>query len=482
MNTQKLSSHWLASASVRLGVLLCLAAALGWVEDAHSQSVAISNIWTIPTTEGRTYVTGATDTERGVAFNPFTGHAYIVSRNGGLTIAIVDAQTGAHFGTLDVSGISGGDFALNQIGVADDGYIYAANLTTSSTNEARPFKIYRWTDESATPAIVYASSPSGNQSLRFGDSIDVRGSGTETEIIAGTGGVNATNLVAVFRPLDATISVFTSRAIIVPRGLNILATDFAKGIAFGPGGTFFAKNNGTTTTAKLCSYDWESGTGAWIRNYAVAGSIAAIDYDPATGLLAGVLVGSATAQHALLVYDVSDEVASLVYSNNFPPPLGANGNAVNAVNINSNRVVAVEPRNGVQMAGISVSTNLAAPNVIQQPGNLTLVQGGYGSLSVNASGSKPRLYRWRKDDVDVPNATNRILTFTNVPLSAAGAYSVTISNILGGTNSNAGNLTIMPATLSTVLTQVWRIEPGNVSYPWLLTDNNARGMAYNPAR
>src|SRR5688500_11270197 len=104
----------------------------------------------------RTYLT-TDNTQRGIAFNPVTGHLLLVNRAGGLSIHVLDAATGEEIlddqgaaKLLDITGILGGTFAASMIGVTDDGVIYAANLTTDTqqaTSGTGPFKIYRWADE-----------------------------------------------------------------------------------------------------------------------------------------------------------------------------------------------------------------------------------------------------------------------------------------------------------------------------------------------
>src|SRR5215218_2882845 len=65
------------------------------LSDVQAQTtISISNLWSISTTNGRTYVTSG-NTERGVSYNPSNNHAYIVSRNGTLKVAIVHGDTGA---------------------------------------------------------------------------------------------------------------------------------------------------------------------------------------------------------------------------------------------------------------------------------------------------------------------------------------------------------------------------------------------------
>ena len=90
---------------------------------ADAQTVTISNLFRISTADGRPYLTNANATsytERGAAYNPVNNHAYIVSRSAtpaaGVKVAILDGDTGAELGFLNVSGITGGTFALSAAG------------------------------------------------------------------------------------------------------------------------------------------------------------------------------------------------------------------------------------------------------------------------------------------------------------------------------------------------------------------------------
>src|SRR5438046_1982415 len=81
----------------------------------------------------------ASNTERGIAYNPVTKHVLVVSRQAPIGVHILDADTGAEIPsvadpsvpkTLDMTGISGGTFIVDMAGVGDDGVIYVGNLTT----------------------------------------------------------------------------------------------------------------------------------------------------------------------------------------------------------------------------------------------------------------------------------------------------------------------------------------------------------------
>ncbi len=442
---------------------------------ASAQTITVSNLWSISTAEGRAYVSAVAGGhyERGVAYNLANNHAYIVSRNGGVKVAIVDGDTGAELGFLNVTGGTGGTFALNQIGVAEDGSIYGANLTTGSTS---PFKVYRWASEADAPVAVYSASPSGAQTLRFGDAIDVRGGGTNTQIIASTGGTAATNLVAVLAPTDETLATFTATAVIVT-GVGL--ADFAKGIGFGPTNTFFGKNSGNGNV-RHCGFDLASGTGSLLANYAVASTIAPIDADSAIGVIAGVSTANAASPHNLLVYDISGGTPVQIANIPFPAPASNNANVVGGCRITGDRLIAVDTQNGVLMTKINVDTNPAPPSVSTQPANQSVVQGGFTSLSVGCTGTKPLSYQWFFNTTNaIANATNATWQLTNAALADAGTYRVRVSNVAGETNSNSATLTVTPTTLSLVLTQCWSLPAGNSNYPYLTADSTQRGLAYN---
>jgi hypothetical protein len=157
--------------------------------------------------------------ERGLAYNPTTGHLILVSRNNAgntlPSIRLLDGQTGVDIGALDLGTgvISGGTFLYNMVGVADDGAIYVGNLTTNTAGAGGPFRLYRWADETSTPTLAFNGDPLNG--TRLGDSLDVIGGGADTRLVAGydrrvAGGGTLSNSFAVFTTTD---------------GLNFTATD-----------------------------------------------------------------------------------------------------------------------------------------------------------------------------------------------------------------------------------------------------------------
>ena len=83
-----------------------------------------------------------------------------------------------------------------------------------------------------------------------------------------------------------------------------------------------------------------------------------------------------------------------------------------------------------------------APAITAQPTNQTVLVGGTAAISVAATGTAPLSYQWSRNGANIIGATNTTLTLSNVQLTNAGNYSVTITNIAGSTNSVAATLTV----------------------------------------
>jgi len=121
-----------------------------------------------------------TDTERGLAFGrtsdgteAINDRVFVVSRNAGTFVRILNANTGADVGTLNTTGISGGTFALNDIGVTLDGKILACNMTTNANTSA--FKVYMWNNETSAPVEALNYLADASNAVRLGDKFTVVG-------------------------------------------------------------------------------------------------------------------------------------------------------------------------------------------------------------------------------------------------------------------------------------------------------------------
>ncbi len=97
---------------------------------------------------------GTANTERGMTFSKTNNQMVVVVRNVAVTLKALDAITGLEAANYDLTGVSGGTFALNDAEAShDDGKVYAGNLTTSNTG---PFKIYKWDNTTSVPTVAFS--------------------------------------------------------------------------------------------------------------------------------------------------------------------------------------------------------------------------------------------------------------------------------------------------------------------------------------
>ena len=82
------------------------------------------------------------------------------------------------------------------------------------------------------------------------------------------------------------------------------------------------------------------------------------------------------------------------------------------------------------------------PLVIFPPANQNVPVGGSASFAVAASGWRPLSYQWLFRGNPIADATNTLLSLTNVQFSAAGSYSVIVSNSYGSMTSGSATLTV----------------------------------------
>ena len=206
--------------------------------------------WLAPGEGGYTFL-GTGNLERGLAFG--NNHLYLVSRNGGSFIRILDKLTGADLGFLNTStNVSGGTFAVNQVSVGGDGAIYVNNLTVQSTTS--PLKIYRWTSELLSPSLVYSGN-AGLAGARVGDSMAVIGSGSSTRLVLGFGNSPAVSGNNGYTIIDPTAGTATAVGF---TGTPPLAGDFRLGITFAGSGQVLGSQG--SSLYRYSSFSGASGT------------------------------------------------------------------------------------------------------------------------------------------------------------------------------------------------------------------------------
>lgn len=94
---------------------------------------------------------------------------------------------------------------------------------------------------------------------------------------------------------------------------------------------------------------------------------------------------------------------------------------------NINRIRFFSPVSGVA-SGSKLHVFHSPLAITSHPRSLTTVAGTNISLSVAAMGDATIAYQWKKDGAIIPNATNAILTLTNVSRADAGFYSALAAN------------------------------------------------------
>lgn len=410
-------------------------------------------LWNIPTGT-RAYI--ANDSlHRGLTFNPANGHLLVLSRTSSNTVYVLNSTNGADLYVLNNGAgiISGGTFVMNMIGAADDGAIYVGNLVTDASVSA--FKLYRWANDNpgTTPTVAY-SGTLGASTNRWGDTLDVRGAGTNTQVLIGSRwGTNA----IIFTTANGTS--FT------PTAINVNTNDgglLGLGIAFGSGDTFWGKSS--SKPLRQIAFNLGTGVGTVLQTFTsptVPNAVAPIGISTNLGMLGGVAIDT---PDNFQLYDLPVSGApELFASTNFPSD-NANGNATGAVDFGGNRVFALDSNNGI--LAMEILPSATAPVIVTNPAGLTLIEGNNAQFDVSVTGSEPLVYQWRLNGVNLPGANAATLTVFNVLESDAGQYTVVVTNV-------AGSVTSAPALL-TVL-----VPPDITEDPQNLTVNVGQSAQFN---
>jgi len=334
-------------------------------------TVASAPIWSL-SVSNRPYLlqdpnavssTGSTPLWRSIAYNPFSNHVYIVTRTNqtagnanpsGLAIWVLDADTGADLFQLQTNGIPGdntpaGNFPLINLAVSDDGSIYGANVVSTANSSTSPLRIYRWAsgNSSVTPVQVYAGDPGASIGLsakRWGDTLAVRGSGTNTQIILDC---NSTFATAIVSPTDAFLTNFTSTA--YTHGYTGTGAPIGRSLQFGPTNTYFLKKTAASSQPlDLIRYDASPSTTILLSGADYHLRVAELAVDLSKNLAVGIYTNSPAVPDRLLVFDISNFNAPVQIARyDFPITHKPNINAIGQVLIANGRIFAIDGNNGI---------------------------------------------------------------------------------------------------------------------------------------
>lgn len=290
------------------------------------------------------YVTTG-NSQRSMAYNAATGNLLLAND---LSVRVLNASTGASVALLDVTGVSGGARALNTVGATTDGVIYATNLTTQSTTS--PFKVYRWSDQSALPTVAYSGN-AGLGGARVGDNLAVFGADASGAMAAGfsnnpnvAGNNSFSKLTTGVAPVATAISL---------AGTPPVAGDFRLGITFADANTVLGtQGQAAANGLRVVSVSGSTGT---LLDTSILGSASerGLGYAVVGGLP---LLGTIDTGSSLVrVYNMTDinNPALLLSGNLTSGTLSANGNGSAAIawgNISGNTATlyAMSTNQGIQ--------------------------------------------------------------------------------------------------------------------------------------
>lgn len=464
----------------------------------HSQTYTLSNAWSIAT--GTFNITGGTDGgNRGLAYSAVSNVVFVPYRAGSFNFGIYayDGTTGALLGTTNGAL---GSLGLNcdQVGVADDGVLYGCPLAVTTTTSA-PFKVYSWTNWANNSNYLCYSSTNGADPIftytgakRIGDTMAVTGSGTNTLILAGVGGINSWVLLSTTDGTNFTSTLLTNSSITGLSGVNVY------GLSFYTNNTFLVKPQGNASAScfiiqfptNFASLPSPVATTLVGTGTLPVGASAAefISYSPA-GKLFGVVTNKSAQNTGALLYAASNfpATAPLLASTNFSSA-NANGNLTAGVALGgptkTNWLYALDSNNGLQAYRINFTTAAVAPSITTQPVAAPNPAFAPQTLTVGASGTAPLAYLWESNTTNstvgatpVPGATNSALLLAT---PVTNYYFAVVTNTAGAATSSVVLVSTIQPTTNSVVSPILNIASGNTNYPFLANDDNTRGLGYDP--
>lgn len=187
---------------------------------------------------------------RGLAYGKMGANerVFVVSRQDGNLIHVLNASTGEKVGTLPMGTniVTGSYFVINDAGMTSDGVLLVGSMNLAGGD----FKVYRWDSETSDPtlAINYPAALG-----RMGDKITVTGSittGTARVYAATASAVDGKTQIYYFDMIADDANPGKYKFVQTPKTLVSVATSTSNpGIGLKPNGDFYYKSGGTQITS-----------------------------------------------------------------------------------------------------------------------------------------------------------------------------------------------------------------------------------------
>lgn len=98
----------------------------------------------------------------------------------------------------------------------------------------------------------------------------------------------------------------------------------------------------------------------------------------------------------------------------------------------------------VTSAEALLTVTARGPTITTHPVSQSVSVGTSVTLSVQAAGTPPLAYQWRRNGAAIAGATGSSFIISSVSASDAASYTATVSNASGSVTSNLANLTVVP--------------------------------------
>lgn len=107
-------------------------------------------------------------------------------------------------------------------------------------------------------------------------------------------------------------------------------------------------------------------------------------------------------------------------------------------------LTAIDEGGGTASSSFTLSIASAPPTLSTQPQSVTVLEGETAAFFVQARGTGPFTYQWRKDGKDVVSRTGGTFSIAKVTAADAGKYSVVVKTPVGTVTSEEATLTVTP--------------------------------------